>query len=68
MARYAYLPFSAGPRICPGMPFALLEGQLILATLAQRLTFEYAGSTPPGTRPLLTLRPQGAVLMQVRRR
>lgn len=66
--RYAYIPFSAGPRICLGMHFALLESRLILATLDQRLTFEFAGSGPLVPEPLLTLRPKGAVLMKVRRR
>ena len=35
--RGAYLPFGAGARICIGNNFAMMEGQLILATLAQRV-------------------------------
>lgn len=34
--RYAYFPFGGGPTLCIGEPFAMLEGQLILATIAQR--------------------------------
>jgi cytochrome P450 len=34
--KYAYLPFGAGPRKCIGNSFALMEAQLILATLLQR--------------------------------
>ncbi len=37
LPRYSYLPFGAGSHICLGMHFALLEGHLILATLAQRV-------------------------------
>ncbi len=37
-----YMPFGAGPRICIGNGFALLEMQLVLATLMQRFTFTLA--------------------------
>lgn len=33
---HAYHPFAAGPRICIGNNFSLLESHLLLATLAQR--------------------------------
>jgi cytochrome P450 len=68
LARYSYIPFGAGAHICLGMHFALLEGHLLLATLAQRQTFELASSGPIEPEPLLTLRPKREVLMRVRRR
>jgi cytochrome P450 len=68
LPRYAYIPFGAGPHICLGMHFALLEGHLILATLAQRVVFEFAGTGLVEPEPLLTLRPRGKVVMRVRRR
>ncbi len=70
LPRYAYLPFGAGPRICIGMHFAMMEGQLLLATLAQRVSF----SLVPGQTVRadlvhhLTLRPVGAVNVVVKRR
>ena len=68
LVRYTFIPFGAGPHTCLGMHFALLEGHLLLATLAQRLTFEFAGTGLVEPEPLLTLRPKGMVLMRVRRR
>lgn len=37
--RLAWVPFGAGPRICLGMHFALVEGQLALAKMLRRLRF-----------------------------
>ncbi len=54
--RYAYLPFSGGPRMCIGSNFALAEATLVLATVAQR----YQLRLEPGHRvvmdPHITLR------------
>ncbi len=45
-ARKAWLPFSAGPRVCPGAGFAMIEGPLILALLLRRFSFAPAGDMP----------------------
>lgn len=58
--RYQYLPFGAGPRICIGMGFALMEAKLILATLLTRYRFSLAGAHPEPAITL-TLRPRGGV-------
>jgi cytochrome P450 len=37
--RCAYIPFGAGPRVCIGASFAMLEMTVILATLARAYRF-----------------------------
>jgi cytochrome P450 len=67
LPRHAYLPFGAGPRVCIGNYFAMLEGHLLLATLAQRVTFALTSDQPPivDLTHHLTLRPAGEVNVKV---
>lgn len=65
--RYGYLPFGAGPRVCIGSHFAMLEGQLALATIAGKVRLESVRGAPPLPAPLLTLRPN-RLRMRVARR
>jgi cytochrome P450 len=67
LPRGSFLPFIDGPRVCIGNQFALLEGQLVLATFARRVVFEpvHAGAREP--EPLVTLRPRGGLPVTVRR-
>ncbi len=69
LPKNAFLPFGAGPRVCIGNHFALMEGHLALATLAQRVRFELPPSAPPAEmEPLVTLRPRGGMPMTAHRR
>jgi cytochrome P450 len=67
LARYAYLPFGGGRRICIGNQFALMEGEIILSTIAPQVAFELLTSRPIQLQPYITLRPKGGVPMRVRR-
>jgi cytochrome P450 len=64
--KYAYLPFGGGPRVCLGNLFAMMEAQVILATMAQHVRLEPVAAGLPVWEPLITLRPKGAVEMRVR--
>lgn len=59
--RYAYIPFGAGPRICIGNHFAMMEAQLILASIVQRYRIRLTVEPPILPEPLITLRPQGGM-------
>ncbi len=65
--RFQYFPFGGGPRICIGSNFALMEAQLILATLAQRWHLEFVPGRRVVAEPLITLRPRGGLWMTPRR-
>jgi len=54
--RYTYFPFGGGPRLCIGEPFAWMEGELLLATIAQRYHFTLAQGAIIEPEPLITLR------------
>ena len=67
-SKFAYIPFSIGPRICAGMSFGQQEALLCLATLAQsfRLRLEPGREIKPVCR--LTLRPEGGLRMRIEAR
>lgn len=38
--RYSYLPFGAGPRMCPGQRFAVLEIKIVMSIILKNYTLE----------------------------
>jgi cytochrome P450 len=66
--KFAYVPFGAGPRACIGKSFAMLEGQLILATLAQGFTLAVHEGQRVAIHPRITLSPKHGMRMKLRAR
>jgi cytochrome P450 len=66
--KYAYFPFGGGPRLCIGETFAWMEGELLLATIAQRWQPRLVPGYPRGPQPQVTLRPRDGMrmIMQLR--
>jgi cytochrome P450 len=60
-ARYTYMPFGAGPRICVGAQFALTEATLVLARLLKSFTIQLSGSGAVIPRAIVTTQPDRAV-------
>jgi cytochrome P450 len=63
--RFAWLPFGDGPRVCIGAHFAMVEAQIILASLISRYRFEPIEGKEPVPEMVLTLRPKGGVWLKV---
>ncbi|MEO1191320.1 MAG: cytochrome P450 [Pseudomonadota bacterium] len=64
--KQAYFPFSAGPRVCSGAAFAMLEAALVLALLLRRYRFlPPEGAAPPQPTVRLTLRSAKGIDLRV---
>jgi len=63
--RFAWLPFGDGPRVCIGAHFAMVEAQIILASLISRYRFEPIEGKDPVPEMVLTLRPKGGVWLNI---
>jgi cytochrome P450 len=66
--RYAWLPFGAGPHLCVGNHFAMMEGVLLLAMMASRFTFEPTESLPRHPALAVTMKPRGGLPVLVKHR
>jgi len=66
--RCAYMPFSAGQRVCPGAGFAMIEGPLLLALLVRAYRFETVTDRPAMPVAHLTVRGGDGIWLRVRPR
>jgi cytochrome P450 len=67
-ARDAYIPFSAGPRICSGAGFALIEGVVVLARLLKAYEFSVVEGRIPVPVAHLTVRSTAGIWLRIRPR
>jgi len=62
---HAYFPFGGGPRACIGSHFAMLEATIALSLLLQRFEIRSDREAVPLDTEGITLRPKGAVPLQL---
>ncbi|MFK7943811.1 MAG: cytochrome P450 [Paracoccaceae bacterium] len=62
--KYLHIPFGAGPRICVGANFAMMQAQIILTTLLARYRFETTDRPAPYPVMTMTVRPEGGVWLK----
>jgi cytochrome P450 len=61
--RFAYFPFGGGPRLCIGNTFALVEAQVVLASIARAYRLELVPGQTIVPEASVTLRPRHGLLM-----
>ncbi|MBL4628789.1 MAG: cytochrome P450 [Roseicyclus sp.] len=66
--RAAFIPFSAGARVCTGAGFAMVEGPLLLAMLVRAFRFERIEGDDPVPVAHLTVRAKDGIRLRVSRR
>jgi cytochrome P450 len=67
-ARQAYMPFSAGPRVCTGAGFAMVEGPLLLALMVRAFRFDRIAGKDPVPVAHLTVRAKDGIRLSIARR
>ena len=59
--RDAYIPFSAGPRVCPGAGFAMIEGVMLLASVLREFRVSIRDADTPVPVAHLTVRAKNGI-------
>jgi cytochrome P450 len=68
LPKYAYFPFGAGPRVCIGASFAMMEMILVLATIGRQFRLRLVPQRPVETYPAMSLRPKDGVKVNIHAR
>lgn len=63
---YEYNPFSAGPRICIGASFAMMEIKIILAMVLQQYRFEFVPQQSIDRAGVIVMSPKHGLAMKVK--
>ncbi|TCP42838.1 cytochrome P450 [Rhodovulum marinum] len=63
--REAFIPFSAGPRVCTGAGFAMIEGPLLLAMLVRGYRFARVAGCDPVPVAHLTVRAKQGIWLEI---
>ncbi|AUC51850.1 cytochrome P450 [Sagittula sp. P11] len=66
--RDAFIPFSAGPRVCTGAGFAMVEGPLLLSLLLRDLKVSCVEGRDPVPEAHLTVRARDGIWLRIDRR
>ena len=66
--KHTYIPWGAGPHVCIGKNFALMEVMMVLSAIAQRFEVELVSKQPVEIDPRFTLRPKDGVKVVLKRR
>ncbi len=64
--RFIFMPFGAGPRICIGNSFAMMEMQLVNAMLSARVEMELVSKDIKPV-PMITLKPGDGIMMRLKK-
>ena len=66
--RFAFIPFSAGPRTCSGATFAATQMLVIVSAIARRYRFRLASDAPVVPFGGVSLQPRNGLWVRAERR